>query len=108
MTENAAPAAPVALAAVGGNLYRLVALAYQQRYSEDPTLPPSPIVYIDHERAREEMRGDHQRGPRPYRLIAIDLTALTGVDVTHETVRRWHRDWLVQEGADGSQADTDD
>ncbi len=29
--------------------------------------------------------------PIPYRRIAYELVQLTGVDITHEAVRRWHR-----------------
>jgi hypothetical protein len=34
--------------------------------------------------------------PTPYRLIARDLTNLTGVDITHEAPRRWYIDHLKQ------------
>jgi len=85
MTE-AAPAATVAPAAVGGNLYRLVEQAYRAQRRKNPDLPTTPIEYIQRERA---LGG----GSRAFRLIANDLATLTGVDVTHETVRRWYREY---------------
>ncbi len=32
----------------------------------------------------------------PYRRIAIDLTNLTGVDISNEAPRRWYEDYLKQ------------
>lgn len=92
MTE-AAPAAAVAPAAVGGNLYRLVEQAYAKRHADTSSLPATPVEFIQQQRARDD-------GSRAFRLIANDLTALTGVDVTHETVRRWYREYRQEPDAD--------
>jgi hypothetical protein len=45
------------------------------------------LGFIAHRRRVDSTQANAQ----PFRRIAIELSALTGVDVTHEAVRRWHR-----------------
>lgn len=46
-----------------------------------------PIAFIAHRRRVDEAHPV----PDPFYKIAQDLSLVTGSDVTHETVRRWHR-----------------
>lgn len=46
-----------------------------------------PLEFIAHHRRVDST----QEVPLPFRKIAIELSQLTGVDVTHEAVRRWQR-----------------
>jgi len=46
-----------------------------------------PIVFIAY---RRRVTDEHPT-PDPFYRIAQDLSAAAGADVTHETVRRWHR-----------------
>jgi hypothetical protein len=43
--------------------------------------------------------------PTPYRLIALDLINLTGVDITHEAPRRWYIDHLKRNPQLGAETD---
>jgi hypothetical protein len=57
-----------------GNLFRLVEEKLRQRTGH------TIDQYLDEQRVQDV----------PYRLIAIQLGQLTGVDVTPEAVRRWY------------------
>ena len=58
-----------------------------QAYERGDAECTDPIQFIAHRRRRTE---DHPV-PEPFYKIAQDLSTVAGSDVTHETVRRWHR-----------------
>lgn len=78
---NEIPASPPP---VPSNLYRLV----------EEKLGSSLAEFIV-QRRKTVMSSSGKQSRIPYRRIANELVDLTGVDITHEAVRRWHRTALA-------------
>lgn len=66
---------------------RLVQTHLTKAFEQGETSHDNVLAFIAHHRRVDE---GHPM-PRPFRHIAIELSDVTGVDVTHEAVRRWHR-----------------
>lgn len=66
---------------------RLVQAKLELAHAEGRTEFTRPLDFIAHHRRVD----DTQAVPVPFRLIAIELSDLTQIDTTHETVRRWYR-----------------
>lgn len=66
---------------------RLVQSQLEQAYGRAETSHANVLEFIAFHRRVDET----QPVPRPFRHIAIELSEVTGVDVTHEAVRRWFR-----------------
>lgn len=67
--------------------YHNVCTALELAHSRGKTDETSVLDFIATRRAVT----DEQPSPVPFRLIARELGDITGVDVTHEAVRRWFR-----------------
>lgn len=78
---------PTTLPGARRALYQLVQDRMEVANREDKTTFLTPLGFILYHRRVDET----QTEPIPFRKIAIWLTELTGVDVTHESVRRWYR-----------------
>jgi hypothetical protein len=60
-----------------------------QAYDRGEAETADPIEFIANRRLVDETRP----APMPFYKIAQELSTVASSDVTHETVRRWHRDY---------------
>ena len=89
--ENDAPPTEAPVSAPPSDRLRLKLQLLREKLSHAHTRgeveTADPIEFI----ANRRRVTDERPMPEPFYKIASELSAVAGSDVTHETVRRWHR-----------------
>lgn len=94
MSSDTVPVAPPPLKQIKAkprvpksDRYLFVCSEYSRAVERGDVEEPTVLEFINTRRQVTE----EDPTPCPFRHIAIELSRVTGVDITHESVRRWHR-----------------